>query len=143
MKSLKHLLDEKRRDVVSVDPVDTVLQALNLMARHDIGALLVMENGKPVGIFSERDYARKVVLRGKTSKDTPVAEVMSEKVIYVTLSQTVEECMAIMTDRHVRHLPVLDEAGTVVGFLSIGDMVKETISQQKFIIEQLERYITS
>ncbi|MBK8792103.1 MAG: CBS domain-containing protein [Holophaga sp.] len=143
MKSLKHLLDEKRRDVVSVGPADTVLQALNLMARHDIGALLVMEQGKPVGIFSERDYARKVVLRGKTSKDTPVAEVMSEKVIYVTLSQTVEECMAIMTDRHVRHLPVLDEAGAVVGFLSIGDMVKETISQQKFIIEQLERYITS
>lgn len=143
MKSLKHLLDEKRRDVVSVGPTDTVLQALNLMARHDIGALLVMEQGKPVGIFSERDYARKVVLRGKTSKDTPVAEVMSEKVIYVTLSQTVEECMAIMTDRHVRHLPVLDEAGAVVGFLSIGDMVKETISQQKFIIEQLERYITS
>jgi CBS domain-containing protein len=143
MKSLKHLLDEKRRGLISVGPSDTVFHALNLMAQHDIGALLVLEHGKPVGIFSERDYARKVVLRGKTSKDTPVREVMSEKVIYVTLSQTVEECMAIMTDRHVRHLPVLDEAGEVVGFLSIGDMVKETISQQKFIIEQLERYITS
>lgn len=143
MKSLKHLLDEKRRGPISVGPSDTVFHALNLMAQHDIGALLVLEHGKPVGIFSERDYARKVVLRGKTSKDTPVREVMSEKVIYVTLSQTVEECMAIMTDRHVRHLPVLDEAGEVVGFLSIGDLVKETISQQKFIIEQLERYITS
>ena len=143
MKSLKHLLDEKRRDVVSVAPADTVLHALNLMALHDIGALLVMENGRPVGIFSERDYARKVVLHGKASKSTQLHEVMSEKVIYVTLSQTVEECMAIMTDRHVRHLPVLDEEGAVVGFLSIGDMVKETISQQKFIIEQLERYITS
>lgn len=143
MKSLKHLLDEKRRGPISVGPSDTVFHALNLMAQHDIGALLVLEHGKPVGIFSERDYARKVVLRGKTSKDTPVREVMSEKVIYVTLSQTVEECMAVMTDRHVRHLPVLDEASEVVGFLSIGDMVKETISQQKFIIEQLERYITS
>jgi len=143
MKSLKHLLEEKHRSPISVGPADTVFQALNLMAQHDIGALLVMDKGKPVGIFSERDYARKVVLRGKTSKDTPVREVMSEKVIYVTLSQTVEECMAIMTDRHVRHLPVLDDAGEVAGFLSIGDMVKETISQQKFIIEQLERYISS
>lgn len=143
MKSLKHLLDEKHRDVVSVDPADTVFHALNLMAQHDIGALLVMEGGKPVGIFSERDYARKVVLRGKSSKATPIREVMSEKVIYVTLSQTVEECMAIMTDRHVRHLPVMNDEGAVAGFLSIGDMVKETISQQKFIIEQLERYITS
>jgi CBS domain-containing protein len=143
MKSLKCLLDEKRRGPILVGPTDTVFHALNLMAQHDIGALLVMEQGRPIGIFSERDYARKVVLRGKTSKDTPVREVMSEKVIYVTLSQTVEECMAIMTDRHVRHLPVLGEAEEVVGFLSIGDMVKETISQQKFIIEQLERYITS
>jgi len=143
MKSLKHLLDEKRHGVISVQPLTTVFEALNLMAQHDIGALLVMDQGKPIGIFSERDYARKVVLRGKTSKDTPVREVMSEKVIYVTLTQTVEECMAIMTDRHIRHLPLLDEAGAVVGFLSIGDMVKETISQQKFIIEQLERYITS
>jgi CBS domain-containing protein len=143
MKSLKHMLDEKHRGLVTVGPADSVFHALNLMAQHDIGALLVMEQGKPVGIFSERDYARKVVLRGKSSKDTPVRQVMSEKVIYVTLSQTVEDCMAIMTDRHVRHLPVLDEADEVVGFLSIGDLVKETISQQKFIIEQLERYITS
>ncbi len=143
MKSLKHLLDEKKRDVISVTPTDTVFQALNLMAKHDIGALLVIEDGKPVGIFSERDYARKVVLHGKTSKDTPIREVMSRKLFYVTLSQTVEECMAIMTDRHVRHLPVMDEAGDVAGFLSIGDLVKETISQQKFIIEQMERYITS
>ena len=142
MKSLKQLLDENRREVISVGPGDTVLQALNLMAKHDIGALLVMDQGKPAGIFSERDYARKVVLHGKSSKDVPVREVMSEKVIYVKLAQTVEECMAVMTDRHIRHLPVLDEAGQVVGFLSIGDMVKETISEQKFLIEQLEHYIT-
>lgn len=143
MKSLKHLLDEKHRSPITVGPTDTVFHAVNLMAQHDIGALLVLEQGRPVGIFSERDYARKVALRGKSSKNTPVREIMSEKVIYVTLSQTVEECMAIMTDRHVRHLPVLSETNEVVGFLSIGDLVKETISQQKFIIEQLERYITS
>lgn len=142
MKSLKQLLEEKQRGVISVGPGDTVLKALNLMAQHDIGALLVMDQGKPAGIFSERDYARKVVLQGKSSKETPVREVMSEKVIYVDLAKTVEECMAIMTDRHIRHLPVLGGEGEVVGFLSIGDMVKETISEQKFVIEQLEHYIT-
>lgn len=142
MKSLKQLLDEKRRGLISVAPADTVLEALKLMAEHDIGALLVMDQGKPVGIFSERDYARKVVLQGKSSKDTPIREVMSDKVIYVTLSQSVEDCMAIMTDRRVRHLPVLGTEGEVAGFVSIGDMVKETISEQKFVIEQLEHYIT-
>jgi CBS domain-containing protein len=142
MKALKQLLEGKHRKLIAVGPGDTVFQALSLMAQHDIGALLVMEGGKPVGVFSERDYARKVVLHGKASKDTPVREVMSDKVIYVTLSQTVEECMAIMTDRHIRHLPVLDGEGGVAGFLSIGDMVKETISEQTFIIEQLEHYIT-
>ncbi len=142
MQSLKQLIEEKRRGVVSVGPSDMVLQALKLMAEHDIGALLVMEEGKPVGIFSERDYARKVVLQGKSSKDTPIREVMSEKIIFVTLSQSVEECMAVMTDRRIRHLPVLGPEGEVAGFVSIGDMVKETISEQKFVIEQLEHYIT-
>ena len=142
MKSLRQLLDEKGNVIHSVAPGDTVLKALDAMARHDIGALLVRENGRPVGMFSERDYARKVILQGKASKDTLVREVMSERLIYVPLSQTVEECLAIMTNRHIRHLPVLDEAGELAGFLSIGDLVKETISEQKFIIEQLERYIT-
>ena len=142
MKSLRQLLDEKGNVIHSVAPGDTVLKALDVMARHDIGALLVRENGRPVGMFSERDYARKVILQGKASKDTLVREVMSERLIYVPLSQTVEECLAIMTNRHIRHLPVLDEAGELAGFLSIGDLVKETISQQKFIIEQLEHYIT-
>jgi len=142
MKSLKQLLEEKRRDPISVGPEETVFHAISLMARHDIGALLVIKEGKLIGIFSERDYARKVSLRGKSSKGTLVREVMSEKVIYVTLSQTVEECMAIMTDRRVRHLPVLDEAQEVAGFLSIGDMVKETISEQRFVIDQLWSYIT-
>ena len=143
MKSLKHLLDEKQRSLITVGPTDTVFHAVNLMAQHDIGALLVMEQGKPIGVFSERDYARKVALRGKSSKEALVREIMSEKVIFVTLAQTVEDCMAIMTDRHVRHLPVLNDADEVVGFLSIGDLVKETISEQKFVIDQLERYITS
>ena len=142
MKSLRQLLDEKGNVIHSVAPGDTVLKALDVMARHDIGALLVRENGRPVGMFSERDYARKVILQGKASKDTLVREVMSERLIYVPLSQTVEECLAIMTNRHIRHLPVLDEAGELAGFLSIGDLVKETISEQKFIIEQLEHYIT-
>lgn len=142
MKSLKRLLDEKGHGVFSVAPEDTVYQALNLMARHDIGALLVQEDGRPVGVFSERDYARKVALHGKASRDTPIREVMSDKVIFVTLAQSVEDCMAVMTNRRIRHLPVLGEGGEVAGFLSIGDLVKETISEQQFIIEQLEHYIT-
>jgi len=142
MKLLEQILTGKRHRLISVGPEDTVFQALSLLAQYDIGALLVMEAGKPVGIFSERDFARKVVLLGKDSKDTPVREVMSDKVMYVTLATTVEECMAIMTDRHIRHLPVLAEDGSVAGFLSIGDLVKETISEQTFIIGQLEHYIS-
>ena len=142
MKLLEQILAGKPHRLIAVAPGDTVFQALTLLAQHDIGALLVMEAGKPVGIFSERDFARKVVLKGLESKHTPVREVMSDKVMYVTLNQTVEECMAIMTDRHIRHLPVLAEDGSVAGFLSIGDLVKETISEQTFIIGQLEHYIT-
>jgi CBS domain-containing protein len=141
MRSIKQLL-EGRGFPVSVAPDDSVLQALNKMAEMEIGALLVLKDGKLVGIFSERDYARKVVLKGKASKDTPIREVMSEKIVYVGPEKTVEECMAIMTDRHCRHLPVLGPEQEVLGILSIGDLVKETISEQKFIIEQLERYIT-
>jgi CBS domain-containing protein len=142
MKLLEQILSGKRHRLISVGPDDTVFQALSLLAQYDIGALLVLEGGRPVGIFSERDFARKVVLLGLDSKDTPVREVMSDKVIYVTLAQTVEECMAIMTDRHIRHLPVLAEDGELAGFLSIGDLVKETISEQTFIIGQLEHYIS-
>jgi CBS domain-containing protein len=142
MKSLEQVLAAKVHGVISVEADAMVFQALTLMAQHDIGALLVLEGGKPVGIFSERDYARKVILLGKASKDTPVRDVMSEKVLFVTPSQTVEECMAIMTDHRVRHLPVAAENGAVVGVLSIGDLVKEVISEQSFIIGQLEHYIT-
>ena len=142
MKSVKHVLEHKKRPLITAAPTDTVYHALTLMAQHDIGALLVIDGDKLVGIFSERDYARKVVLQGKTSKDTRVRDVMSDHVLYVTPAQSVEECMAIMTDRHCRHLPVVNEGQRVLGILSIGDMVKETISEQAFLIEQLERYIT-
>jgi CBS domain-containing protein len=140
MRPLKQLIEGKP-STVTVGPDDTVFTALTLLAQFDIGALLVLERGKLVGIFSERDYARKIVLKGKASKDTPVREIMSEKVSCVTLAQTVEECMALMTERHVRHLPVLGPHQDVLGIISIGDLVKETISHQKFTIEQLVSYI--
>jgi CBS domain-containing protein len=141
MRTLTQLLAEKPAPV-TVAPADKVYEALSRLARHDIGALLVVDKGKLVGIFSERDYARKVALQGKASKDIPVKEIMSEKVCYVTPSHSVEDCMALMTDRRVRHLPVLGSDQEVLGIVSIGDLVKETLSEQKFIIDQLEHYIT-
>ena len=143
MKTLKQLLAGKDRPLAVVAPSDTVFHALTVMARHEVGALLVLDGEHLVGIFSERDYARKIILQGKTSKETLVREIMSERVAYVTLNSTVDECMALMTNKHFRHLPVLDNAGQVLGIISIGDMVKETISNQKFLIDQLERYIAS
>ncbi|WP_306590506.1 CBS domain-containing protein [Geothrix sp. 21YS21S-4] len=140
MRPLKQILDGKR-PLVSVGPDDSVFTALSQLADHDIGALVVLDGNKLVGIFSERDYARKVILKGKTSKDTPVREIMSDQVSCVTPAQTVEECMALMTDKHIRHLPVLGPNQEVLGILSIGDLVKETISEQTFTIEQLVYYI--
>ena len=140
MRPLKQLIESKP-PTVTVGPEDTVFTALNLLAQFDIGALLVLDQGRLVGIFSERDYARKIVLKGKASKDTPVREIMSDKLSCVTLAQTVEECMALMTDKHVRHLPVIGANHEVLGIISIGDLVKEMISHQKFTIEQLVSYI--
>jgi len=140
MRPLQQLLEGKP-PLVPVAPDDTVLTALALLEQYSIGALLVLDGSKLVGIFSERDYARKVVLKGKASKDTLVREIMSDKLSCVTLAQTVEECMALMTDKHVRHLPVIGASGEVLGIISIGDLVKETISHQKFTIEQLVSYI--
>ena len=143
MKTLKQMLDAKTRPLAVVAPGDTVLHALIVMAYNDVGALLVLDGEQLVGIFSERDYARKIILQGKSSKETQVREIMSDKVAYVTPKATLDECMALMTEKHFRHLPVLDEDGAVVGMVSIGDLVKETISSQQFLIDQLERYISS
>jgi CBS domain-containing protein len=141
MKSLKQLLDERPRAPLSVSPDDSVFSALELMAKHDIGAVLVMRGESLAGIFSERDYARKIILLGKSSKETMVREIMTEKVLYALPSQTTDQAMALMTDKHIRHLPVLDANHKVLGMVSIGDLVKETISQQAFLIKQLEQYI--
>lgn len=142
MKSIQHLLDEKNRPPVSLAPGDTIQQALALLVQHEIGAVLVLEAGRVVGIFSERDFVRKVALPGRPAQDTRLRDVMSHHVFYVTPAQTVEECLAIMTDCHIRHLPVVDDDQNLLGILSIGDLVKETLSLQAFKIEQLERYIT-
>ena len=120
---------------------DSVLKALQLMADKHIGALLVLQDGQIAGIFTERDYARKVVLHGRSSGDTPVREVMTQAVRFVRPEQSAEQCMALMTDNRLRHLPVVDD-GRIVGLVSIGDLVKSVISQQRFIIEQMEQYIT-
>jgi len=141
MKTLKQLLAGKDRPLAVVTPSDTVLHALTVMAQHDVGALLVMDGERLVGIFSERDYARKIILQGKTSRDTLVRDIMSDKVAYTTPDTSLDECMAIMTEKHFRHLPVLADDGMVLGMISIGDLVKETISAQQFLIAELERYI--
>jgi CBS domain-containing protein len=141
MTTARDILRNKGTEVCSVGPETTVYGALSLMAEKNIGAVLVMEDDKLVGIFSERDYARKVDLVGKTAADTPVQTIMTKRVVGVRPGETIEECMALMTDKRVRHLPVV-EGGQVVGVVSIGDVVKSIISEKEFIIEQLENYIT-
>jgi len=141
MKTLKQLLVEKTRPLAVVSPMDSVFHALTLMAEHHVGALMVLEGEQLVGMFSERDYARKVILVGKSSKETLVREIMSDRVAYVLPDTELDACMALMTEKHFRHLPVLGEDGSVMGIVSIGDLVKETISTQQFLIEELERYI--
>jgi len=140
MKSVRQLLQSKSGELCTIGPDASVLDAIKLMAKKDIGALLVVKDDKLVGIVSERDYARKVILHGKSSHDTPVKEIMTERAVCVQPSNTVEECMALMTDKHVRHLPVIENE-KLLGVLSIGDLVKETISEQQFMIKQLESYI--
>src|ERR1700730_2058746 len=133
MKSVRDVLRTKGSDISSVRPETTVYDALKLMAEKDIGAVLVLDGERPVGIFLERDYARQVILKGKTSKDTPVREVMNSRVVFVRPEQNIEECMALMTAKRCRHLPVLEE-GKLAGILSIGDVVKAVISENEFHI---------
>ena len=141
MKTVTQLLRTKGQQVLSVSPDMPVFEALGVMADKNVGALLVVEGERLVGVFSERDYARKVILKGKSSKDTPVQEIMSSHVLYVRPEQTIEDCMALMTDKRVRHLPVMEEE-RLVGVISIGDVVKAIIAEQEFMIEQLQNYIT-
>jgi CBS domain-containing protein len=142
MKTVRQIIEAKPVRLLSIPPTATVYDALKLMADHEVGALVVLDNQHLVGIFSERDYARKVILHGKSSKETQVSEIMTARVLCVTPEQTVDQCMALMTDKRVRHLPVL-ERKHVIGVISIGDVVKEVISEQRFVIEQLEQYIHS
>ncbi|MEE8094175.1 MAG: CBS domain-containing protein [Gammaproteobacteria bacterium] len=141
MKFVGELLSAKGTDVWSVTPEQTVLAALVLMAEKEVGALMVMEGEALVGIFSERDYARKVVLKGKSSRDTPVSEVMSAPVVTVGPDQSIEECMSLMTEKRTRHLPVLENE-KLIGLISIGDVVKAVILDREAVIGQLEGYIT-
>ena len=136
-----NILQTKNNNIISITPQTVVFEALEIMVKNNVSALLVMDKKSLVGIFTERDYARKVVLKGKTSKSTLIAEIMTEDPITVTPDNSIEDCMRVMTDRFIRHLPVVED-GTVVGIVSIGDLVKFIIEEQKFIIENLEHYIT-
>jgi len=142
MKTVRQLLQSKGSAVYSVTPEASVFDALKLMAEKNIGALLIVSGGKVAGIMSERDYARKVILHGKSSHDMLVREIMSEKVVTVQPEQTVEDCMTLMTGKRIRHLPVVN-GDKIVGLLSIGDLVKEVIAEQEQTIRQLESYIHS
>jgi len=140
MTTAHDILRYKGHTVHSVRPDDTVLSALGVMAEHDIGAVLVVEGDELLGILTERDYARKVALMGRASRDSPVRAIMTASVVVIPSSQTVEECMAVMTERRCRHLPVV-ENGRVIGLVSIGDLVKAMIDEQEFTINQLKNYI--
>ncbi|MEO8718236.1 MAG: CBS domain-containing protein [Burkholderiales bacterium] len=141
MATVAQILKSKAEQAVhTIAPTASVFEAVKLMAEKNIGALMVREGDNVVGVVTERDYARKVVLMARSSKDTPVRDIMTSKVLYVRPEQTSEDCMSLMTENRMRHLPVLDK-GKMIGLVSIGDLVKDVISEQKFVIEQLEQYI--
>ncbi|MCB5190570.1 CBS domain-containing protein [Methylobacillus arboreus] len=142
MKTVRQVLETKGSTVYSVAPESLVYDALLIMAEHHIGALVVTHRDQMVGVFSERDYAREVVIKGKTSKTTTVGDIMSVQLITVSPDDTVDHCMNLMSGKRIRHLPVLED-GRLIGLLSIGDLVKETIAYQEFLIKQLESYIQS
>jgi CBS domain-containing protein len=141
MMTVKDILQTKGQDVLSITPEATVYEALKLMADKNVGALIVLDGENVAGIISERDYARKVILHGKSSREMQVGEIMTSKVYYMRPEQNLQECMAQMTDRHVRHLPILEE-GRLVGIISIGDVVKAIIAEHESTIKLLENYIT-
>jgi CBS domain-containing protein len=142
MRNVSHILERKGNRVVSVAGQAPVLEAIRLMAEHHIGAVLVMRGEELIGIASERDYARKVILQGRSSSDTPVATIMSSPVVCVSAQESIADCMSIMTEKHIRHLPVMED-GRVSGIVSIGDLVKELIAEQKQEISYLQQYIAS
>ena len=142
MRRVEQILDTKGHDIWSIEQDASVFVAIELMAKKEVGALLVTKSGNPVGMISERDYARQVILKGLSSKETLIRDIMATRVIYAHLDATVEECMALMTENHIRHLPVIDEE-YLLGMISIGDLVKALIAEQQITIEQLERYISS
>lgn len=141
MGTVRHLLQKKGNRVISISPDSTVYSALEKMVAQNVGALIVMDHDKFAGMFTERDYARKVILKGKASRDTLVREIMSEHPVVVTPDTTIDQCMTLMTEKYIRHLPVMDKQ-QLVGLVSIGDIVKCMIDEQKCIIEDLEHYIT-
>jgi len=141
MTSVRHLLARKGGEIWSIGPEDTVFDAIKMMADKNIGSLIVMEDGRLVGLITERHYARNVVLKGRASPKTRVREIMEPNVVYVRPDYTVEQCMALMTSKMVRHLPVIEDEN-LLGIVSIGDLVKSIIRDQKFVIEQLEHYIS-
>ena len=141
MTTIAQLLNTKGNQVWSVEPKATIFKALEIMSEKEIGALLVMENGKLTGIFSERDYARKVILKGKSSKETLVGELMTKKVFYIDSQKTINDCMAMMTAKRIRHVPVIED-NQVMGIITIGDVVNQIISEQEVTINHLENYIT-
>jgi CBS domain-containing protein len=140
MDTVRELINSKGEEVWTIQPDATVLDAIQIMADHDVGSLVVIEDGKPVGIFTERHYAREVFLKGRHSPTTLMRDIMSTRVIYASPQHTIEECMAVMTDKRIRHLPVIDHE-KLVGIVSIGDLVKSRITDQEFTIEQLTDYI--
>ncbi len=142
MKTVKHIIQNKLHAIYSVSPDTSVLDALQVMMDKDISALLVMEGAALTGIFTERDYARKIVLKGRSSQDTMIQEVMSSNLFTINLNSGIDDCMQIMTDNHIRHLPIVED-GKVAGMISIGDLVKFVIEDQKLTIEQLQNYISS
>lgn len=141
MTTLRDIIRKKGGEVFSIEPDSSIFEALKLMADHNTGALLVMSEGKVAGILSERDCVRRVELHGRTSKDTKVEDIMTAKVLYAQVNQTIEECVAIMIDKSIRHLPVFD-GNELIGLISVRDALNEMVDQQKFMISQLEHYIT-